>query len=466
MKGGCLKYDPIVAYTPDKKESFPSNCPRLGIAQRSATSHELIIEAYKVSRFVSVSQENHARSVSSNSMGRGAPDDVGVSLSSLKFSNMSHFGDTVTSIESGSDLLIGHDETLELNIQVLVLALKHMAVRVERVDFRLDVIVSLEHIIVVEAHIILLLAAHIQLIVGSTESVLALERLRVHVSVAHVLILSVSRQITLVRKLTVEVALQGGHLGVKPRVVVLGARQLGAGRVEGLARSAKLKLLRIGKLAELVGTLLRLEQIVVDSLDAGVVVLALALLESNGVSHSVDLVLILGLLLAESTQLERQIISILTQGISLVTLDGDFSLKSDALLLTAANLIANSTNLSLQLVVTAVLLVEKETKVLHFLAQSIGSEHVLVVTIVVVVILHVLLVLQVAILLLNSIELVAKCKVILVSLLDLEYLCLKLRDEQILLIAGKVHRVVVLYKRYESVDRFKAGVRLKKTSNF
>ena len=86
----------------------------------------------------------------------------------------------------------------------------------------------------------------------------------------------------------------------------------------------------------------------------------------------------------------------------------------------------------------------------------------MVVAIIVVVILHVLLVLQVAVLLLNGVELVTESKVVLVSLLDFEYLSFELRDEQILLIAGKMHRVVVLYKRYESVDRFKASVRLKK----
>jgi len=377
-------------------------------------------------------------------MRRGASDVVGVGTSSINLGNMSHFGDTVASIECGSNLLIGHDETLELNIQILVLALKHMAVRVERVDFRLDIVVSLEQIIVVEAHIILLFAADIKLVLGATESLLALESLSIEISVAGVFIFSISRQVALVRELTIEVTLQGGHLSIQSRVIILGARQFSACRVKSLARSTKLELLGVGQLTELIGTLLRSEQVIVDGLDAGVVVLALALLESNGVSHPVDLVLVLGLLLAESTQLERQVVSILTKSVSLVTLDGDFSLESDALLLTAANLIADGTDLSLKLIVAAVLLVKKEAKVLHFLAESVGSEHVLIVAIIVVVILHVLLVLQVSILLLDSVKLVTKGEIVLVSLLDLEYLGFELRDEQILLIAGKMHRVVVL----------------------
>ena len=367
-----------------------------------------------------------------------------MSARGLNLGNVSHFSDTVTSIQGGSNLLVRHNETLKLNIQILVLALKHVAVRVESADLGLDVVVSLEQIIVVEAHVILFFAGDVQLVLDGTQSVLTLEGLCVEVSVAAILVFGVSRQVRLVSKLTVEVALQGSHLSVQSGVIILGARELSAGRVESLARSAKLELLGVSKLAELVGTLLSLEEIVVDSLDAGIVVLALTLLEGDGVSHSVDLVLVLGLLLAESAQLERQVVGVLAQSVSLVTLDGDFSLESDALLLAAADLITDSTDLSLQLIVTAVLLVQQEAQVLHLLAKSVGSEDILVVTIVVVVVLHELLVLQVAVLLLDGVELVTQGKVVLVSLLDLEDLSLELRDEQILLVTGEVHRVVVL----------------------
>lgn len=45
---------------------------------------------------------------------------------------------------------------------------------------------------------------------------------------------------------------------------------------------------------------------------------------------------------------------------------------------------------------------------------------------------------------LNSVQLVAQCQVVLVSLLDLEDLGLELRDEQVLLVGSQMHRIVVL----------------------
>lgn len=61
-----------------------------------------------------------------------------------------------------------------------------------------------------------------------------------------------------------------------------------------------------------------------------------------------------------------------------------------------------------------------------------------------VVVLEQLLVLEVAVLGLDGVELVPEREVVFVALLDLEDLSLKLTDEQVLLIAGEVHAVVVL----------------------
>jgi hypothetical protein len=60
-----------------------------------------------------------------------------------------------------------------------------------------------------------------------------------------------------------------------------------------------------------------------------------------------------------------------------------------------------------------------------------------------VVVLEQFLVLEVAILGLDGVELVSKGKVVLVSLLDLEDLCLQLRDEQIFLVRCQMDAVVV-----------------------
>ena len=61
-----------------------------------------------------------------------------------------------------------------------------------------------------------------------------------------------------------------------------------------------------------------------------------------------------------------------------------------------------------------------------------------------VIVLEELLVLQVAILGLDGVELVSQCEVVFVSLLDLEDLGLELRNEEVLLVTGQMHTIVVL----------------------
>lgn len=162
-------------------------------------------------------------------------------------------------------------------------------------------------------------------------------------------------------ELTIKVALKSMDFSVESRMVILGAGQFSIGGVKSLTCSAELKLFSIGEFAQFIGALLCLEEVVVDSLDASIVVLALTLLESNSISHSVDLVLILGFLLTESTKLKSEVVSILAESVGLVTLDSDLSLESYALLLTTADLITNGTNFSLKLIVSTILFIEKET---------------------------------------------------------------------------------------------------------
>lgn len=61
-----------------------------------------------------------------------------------------------------------------------------------------------------------------------------------------------------------------------------------------------------------------------------------------------------------------------------------------------------------------------------------------------VVVLEELFILEVAVLGLDRIELVSQRQVVFVALLDLEDFSLQLGDEQVFLVAGKVHAVVIL----------------------
>ena len=229
-------------------------------------------------------------------------------------------------------------------------------------------------------------------------------------------------------------------------MVILGSDELIAGAVKGLGSSSAFEIFGISKFGKLLGFLLSLVEIVIDALDLGVVILAFSLLESNGVSESVNLILISGLLLSVLGQFVLKIISVLSQSISLIALDSNLSLESNALLLSSADLVPDGSYLSLVLVVRSILFVEEESQVLDLLPEGVDRNNILVVSVVVVIVLHQFLILDMSVLLLDGVELVSQSKVVLVSLLDLKDLSFQLRNQQVLLVRSEMDGVVVLKK--------------------
>ena len=229
-------------------------------------------------------------------------------------------------------------------------------------------------------------------------------------------------------------------------MLILRPGKLSDGGIEGLVGFSELEVLRVGEFGEFVGSLLGFVQIIVHTLETSIVVLALALSHGDSISESVNFILVLSLLLSELGKFVLEVVGVFTELVNGVLLLAEVSLEGNALLLSAADLVSDGTNLSLVLVVGAILLVGEEAKVLDLLSESVGGHNILVVSVVVVVVLHEFLVLEVAVLLLDSIKLVSQGQVVFVSLLDLEDLGLELGDEQIFLVAGQVDGVIVLHR--------------------
>jgi len=61
-------------------------------------------------------------------------------------------------------LLVSLDESLKLDIEVLILALKHGTVLINCIALILDIIVSLQEILVIESKVFLLLSGNDQLV--------------------------------------------------------------------------------------------------------------------------------------------------------------------------------------------------------------------------------------------------------------------------------------------------------------
>lgn len=67
---------------------------------------------------------------------------------------MSEVGDSVSSIESAPDLLVGGDKSVELDVKVFVLSVEHANVLLQGFDFGSQVAVSVSHAVVAEAHVV------------------------------------------------------------------------------------------------------------------------------------------------------------------------------------------------------------------------------------------------------------------------------------------------------------------------
>lgn len=85
-------------------------------------------------------------------------------------------------------------------------------------------------------------------------------------------------------------------------------------------------------------------------------------------------------------------------------------------------------NLSLEVSISSVFLVEKETSVINLFSESSKSDEVRLVSRLEIVVLEQLFIGEMAVLSLDRVKLIAECEVILVSLLDFKDLCLELGD--------------------------------------
>lgn len=216
------------------------------------------------------------------------------------------------------------------------------------------------------------------------------------------------------------------------------------GLLECLSGPAKIELTSIGDLGKLGCPLLGLVKVVVSSLDSIVAVRVLALLKAVQTSELVDVLLVTVTLLLELAQLKVGVVNFLLESVAGIGLLGDISLGGENLSLASVNLLPSRSDLTLQVVVVAVLFVEEETSVINLLAQHMERGCIGVVALLEVIVLEELLVLEMAVLGLDGVELIPEREVVFVALLDFEDLSLELTNEQILLVAGEVHAVVVL----------------------
>jgi hypothetical protein len=192
----------------------------------------------------------------------------------------------------------------------------------------------------------------------------------------------------------------------------------------------------LSSLLQLLCALLQFKQVVVCCLDSLLVVVVLAFFAADDISESIDVALVALTFLFKLLKLETCAIDVLPQTEAVVRLGLDLTLEAKNLSFSAGDLLTESRDLDLHVVVAARFVIEEEPGIVAFFLESVERDGVGVLASLKLVFLEELLVLQVPVLGLDRVELVPQREVVLVPLLDLEDLCLQLRDQQVLLVAG------------------------------
>lgn len=350
----------------------------------------------------------------------------------------------VSSIQGTSNLFVSLDKAFKFCVKFDVLASQDVAVVLECINFSSNVRILAPQALRLESKIFLFSALRCQLIVGSSCSCLQVIQVCGHVPVASEFVLASAHQVTLLSHFDVNGTRKLTCFVIKARQFVSLASEVVTSSIIGFSGPSEFKLASIGQLGKFSGPLLCLVEIVIGGLDAVVLVRILSPLHVIQIFEVLNFVLVARSLLLQLGEFVSGVVVLEPQLMTVVVFLGHVSLGGKDFGFTSGDLLAGGSNLSLEVVVCAVLLIKEIASVVDLFSEGSESEVVRVGSGFEVVVLEQLLVLQVAILCLNGVQLVSQSEVVLVSLLNLENLCFELRDQQVLLVAGQMHAVVVL----------------------
>jgi hypothetical protein len=198
--------------------------------------------------------------------------------------------------------------------------------------------------------------------------------------------------------------------------------------VESFSSSAEVEVSGFSSLLEFSEFLLVLVERVISSFDSLGTIGVFSFLHGVHVSQSLDLLTVSGLLFSQVSKLVRKVIYVVSKCTASVSFLLAVTSGSVDLSFTTGDLLTGSSNLSLEISISSVLLVEKETSIVNLLSESSKSDEVRFVSGLEIVVLEQLFIGEVAVLGLDGVKLIAECEVVLVSLLDFKDLSLELGD--------------------------------------
>lgn len=251
-------------------------------------------------------------------------------------------------------------------------------------------------------------------------------------------------QVTLLCLLAVEGTLLLALFLLETGSLITSSQQIHVSCVISLRSLLEVVVLVFANFGEFTNTFLELVEIVLGGLDSLVSLSILALLVTIHLTETIDLLLITATLLLQLLKLKVGSVNIFSQSIGVVTLALAVTLVAKNFSLTTGDLLTKGSNLCLHVIISTALVIEVVASIVTLFLQTVESDAVRVLASLKLVFLQEFFVLKVTVLRLNSVKLVSQSEVVLIPLLNLEDFSLQLRNEEILLITGQMHTIVIL----------------------
>lgn len=251
-------------------------------------------------------------------------------------------------------------------------------------------------------------------------------------------------QVTLLCLLAVEGTLLLALFLLETGSLITSSQQIHVSCVISLRSLLEVVVLVFANFGEFTNTFLELVEIVLGGLDSLVSLSILALLVTIHLTETIDLLLITATLLLQLLKLKVGSVNIFSQSIGVVTLALAVTLVAENFSLTTGDLLTKGSNLCLHVIISTALVIEVVASIVTLFLQTVESDAVRVLASLKLVFLQEFFVLKVTVLRLNSVKLVSQSEVVLIPLLNLEDFSLQLRNEEILLITGQMHTIVIL----------------------
>lgn len=175
--------------------------------------------------------------------------------------------DTIAAVQGLADLFVGLHETLELDVQLPVLASQHVAVVLQGFNLGAAVVVAAVKGLVCESQVVLLTASGVQGLVGDAALRLQVVEVGSQLTVTGELGLRAANQVSFFCILQVTSSVLSTVLILAEAVFVAGVQKCAMSLLKGLGGSAEVKLTGVSDLGELCSPFLGLVEIVVGGLD-------------------------------------------------------------------------------------------------------------------------------------------------------------------------------------------------------